>query len=115
MHETDAGGDRNRLTSGRDDGTQALDDTLRNSVEPLVPGFEQHAEVVLAVQPAHAVACTHRTAQPVGDLEQQLVSRVVSQCLLDTVEVVDVHDENAPGQAVTLRAPPRVLDMVLEG
>ena len=51
--------------------------------------LEQDGELV-AVQPSGGVAGSCRVAQPVGDLDQELVATGVAEPIVDLLEVVDV-------------------------
>ena len=63
----------------------------------LVGADAQHDELV-AAHPGHDVALVDGAAQALGDLDQQPVAGLVTEAVVDDLEVVEVEEEH--GQAV---------------
>ena len=66
--------------------------------------LDQHGELV-AAEPGHRVAVAHRRAQPVGDLDQQLVAGRVAEAVVDLLEAVQVEEQH--GHVVVVAAARR--------
>ena len=55
--------------------------------------LDEHRELV-AAEAGHRVAGADRVAQPVGDLDQQLVAGGVAEAVVDLLEAVEVQEQD---------------------
>ena len=82
---------------------QVGDDALGERGGLLEPVGDQDGELV-AAEPADQVAVPDRGAQPRGDLDQQVVARLVAGDVVDRLEAVEVEQQQAGRRAAR---PPR--------
>ena len=74
---------------------------------------QDHDELV-AAEPRHGVRFAHRGGEPLRDRLQQLVARVVTERVVDPLEVIEVEEEARDVRAVALRLGEDLLQPLVE-
>ena len=92
--DAQAGGDDEFAPVQREGLCEAAGDRLRQGHGIRFGGevLQQHHELV-AAEPGHGVAGPDAAAQPLRRLDQQPVARVVTQAVVDELEIVEVEEE----------------------
>ncbi len=70
----------------------------------------KHQDELVAPQPGHRVLLAHAVRQPLRDLYQQTVARIVPECIVDILESVQVHEHH---RYQGVRAP-RILEQLAQ-
>ena len=74
---------------------EAVEQPLRHDLGlRRIDAFEQNGELV-ASEPCDGVGIPHRLPETAGDTDQQLVTRGMTEAVVDGLEVVDVDEENS--------------------
>jgi hypothetical protein len=107
--------DRDQLVQ-RPDGFSA--DTRPHSLaqrgSPLGVGGRDHDEELLPAPPAGNILVPARRGEAAGHLAQNCVSRLVAESIVDALEVIDVHHQDAHGSLVSSRRRAGGVQVLLE-
>ena len=81
--------------------------------EPHIDVGEQEAELV-AADSRHGVLTARARLKPLPELVQQRVARVVTECVVDLLEAIEIHQQNGVRRSGALRPLQTLRDPVVE-
>ncbi len=74
----------------------------------------EHDDELIAPQSREGVLCTQQRGDPLADLDQQLVTKLVTVGIVDRLEAVQVAEHHREAELPALRLLDRLLDAVLQ-
>ena len=109
----DAGRDIERLAVDLKRRGQRLQHLLRHAGHIVLGGnvIEQDHELVTP-EARHGVAVTHAALEPLGQLLQQAVTHLVTECIVDGLETVQFHEQHPRAPLAPARARQRLFQAI---
>ena len=101
QRDTDAGGDRDLLLAeDRRVAAQRLDDAVRDHLRLLRVDLRQDDSELVTAQPGQDVGLAEPAAKLRGHRLEQVVSRLVTELVVDFFEMIQVEQEHGSAAAV---------------